>query len=1107
MLFFSDMLSNLMENVEPHHRVRLSISSSSLRNEIWVPFMSPDHLTADRILVEVERVLQSQKEWLLHDSIQVNFVHAIIPVGRGRGKHFGNLEEYLRKKQCFVRIPKDDNNCCARALITARAIVDNDPHKKTILNGRPMQGHLAKTLMREAQIPEGQSCGIDEFRRFQKVLPGYDVVIISREFMNSIIFRGDINAEKQLVLYHADNHFSVITKMTSFLGKSYFCKSCFVGYQHPSSHSCKTQCVNCKSATSCLKRENKICQDCNRFFVSELCLQNHYKNGICNYVKLCKDCGKTFHTYRSHKCGFIVCKVCKKQVPKDHKCYIHPIKEKEKDEKGYFIFYDFESMLDEENKHVPNLCVSHKVCSECIELPMQDLCDCGRERKIFKVKDTLKLFGDYLWNGQNKKALCIAHNSQGYDLHFIMGYIHTMGKKPDVIQNGQKLMYMECQGIKFIDSLNFLPMSLAKLPKAFGIKELKKGFFPHLFNVEENQAYKGPMPDIKYYDPDAMSSEMRAEFLQWYETQTNFDFEKDILAYCISDVDILQRCCSKFRKLFMTHAEGIDPFQGSITIASACNRVYRQLFLDEDEIAIIPALGYYPGKQSAIAGCWMEYISQTEGIHIQHAFNGGEARVLGRMVDGLCGNTIYQFHGCFWHGCISCYKNRATVNPVNECTMDELWQKTVAFTSELERKGFKVIEKWECQLRDEMKDNEILAELYDRYKPYEPLKPRDAFFGGRTNATKLFHTCSESDEQIRYVDFTSLYPYVNKYAKLPVGHPEIFRGDQIPEHIEGLLKCKVLPPSHLLHPVLPYRARNKLLFPLCRTCAENNIQDFCSHGSDEDRALTGTWVTAELDKAISLGYKILDKYEAWHFASTKQYDTESKSGGIWASYINLWLKEKQQASGWPSWCKTEEEKKQYMDDYMENEGVELEEDKIEKNEGLSSLAKLMLNSFWGKFGQNPQKDKTVYIENPSEYIRMMTDDKIEVCDLNFVNDEILMMRWREKEIFVETLPNTNVILAAYTTAYACLHLYNLLSHLQHRVLYFDTDSVVYIHKVDQWNPPLGDYLGQLKDETNGVPIATFVSGGAKNYAYQLQDDSTVCKIRGFTLNHRNSKKP
>ena len=55
----------------------------------------------------------------------------------------------------------------------------------------------------------------------------------------------------------------------------------------------------------------------------------------------------------------------------------------------------------------------------------------------------------------------------------------------------------------------------------------------------------------------------------------------------------------------------------------------------------------------------------------------------------------------------------------------------------------------------------------------------------------------------------------------------------------------------------------------------------------------------------------------------------------------------------------------------------------------------------------------------------------------------------------------------------------------------DTDSAIYIHGDGEWNPPLGDYLGDLKDETKGVPITAFVSEGAKSYAYQLEDGNSV----------------
>ena len=96
---------------------------------------------------------------------------------------------------------------------------------------------------------------------------------------------------------------------------------------------------------------------------------------------------------------------------------------------------------------------------------------------------------------------------------------------------------------------------------------------------------------------------------------------------------------------------------------------------------------------------------------------------------------------------------------------------------------------------------------------------------------------------------------------------------------------------------------------------------------------------------------------------------------------------------------------------------------------------------------------------------------------------------------------------AFTTAHARLKLYFVLERLQTRVLYFDTDSVIFTSQPNEWMPPLGDYLGELTSELDDDDhIATFVSGGPKKYAYQTKNGKTVCKVRGFTLNHRGSKK-
>ena len=73
-----------------------------------------------------------------------------------------------------------------------------------------------------------------------------------------------------------------------------------------------------------------------------------------------------------------------------------------------------------------------------------------------------------------------------------------------------------------------------------------------------------------------------------------------------------------------------------------------------------------------------------------------------------------------------------------------------------------------------------------------------------------------------------------------------------------------------------------------------------------------------------------------------QYDCKTKQGGLFAAYVNTFLKFKQEASGWPDWCKTTADKEKYDSDYFHNEGIQLEPHRIKKNPRLRALAKLCL---------------------------------------------------------------------------------------------------------------------------------------------------------------------
>ena len=132
-------------------------------------------------------------------------------------------------------------------------------------------------------------------------------------------------------------------------------------------------------------------------------------------------------------------------------------------------------------------------------------------------------------------------------------------------------------------------------------------------------------------------------------------------------------------------------------------------------------------------------------------------------------------------------------------------------------------------------------------------------------------------EQIRYVDVTSEYPWVNKYVEYPVGHPTICLEpeNQNPNAYYGLMKIDTLRPIHLFNPVLPYRQKispsSELTFPLCRSSVEQEsikpIEDrnYISTHSDEERMLRGTWCTPEIHKAIAMGYRLIKMHEVWHF--------------------------------------------------------------------------------------------------------------------------------------------------------------------------------------------------------------------------------------------------
>ena len=657
---FHHLLEEVKEGMAPNDQVRFILRSEQLETPISLPFMSVERLTAERVYSELERVIQSNQEFRLNDTVTIDINHVESPQGSGKTKLKRTtfaIDDYLDEKGSVVRIRNKDDLCLARALVVARAKIENDPKYDQIRkSNKAIQREKAFDLHEAANVPLGP-CGLNEVALFQQYLTNYQIMIISGDHNNSIIYPPQppgTDEKPTLTLYLHDNHFDTINRVPGFLGRSYFCFRCHKAYDCTTDHLCTNMCRSCRGFECDWEGEGIVCRECKRLFKSQSCYDRHKNepiNGggrtVCQVIRECEKCGKAMDIRHmkpgGHICGrkCRTCGVVVTQGDTDHKCYIQPLEQEEDSSYNHLLFFDFEA-TQEHGIHQPNLCVVH---------------DEEREVALFQGKDTVKDFCQWLFTPEHKGCIVVAHNFQGYDGYFIKEFLIQNAIHYEIIYRGAKSLSLKVSGwnIKFIDSINFIPMALAKFPKTFGQDELCKGYFPHAFNKEENQNYVGPIPCQNDYGVNFMKPGEREAFMAWHDEQVannyRYDFREEIIKYCRSDVDILRKCCLLYREMFRKETD-IDPFNKALTIASYCQEVYRTNFLKEDTIAVFNNDRQWKIKQSNVAVTWLSYISEKEDLYIKHVRNGGEKRVDPYSLDGYCEetNTAYEFQGCFWHG-------------------------------------------------------------------------------------------------------------------------------------------------------------------------------------------------------------------------------------------------------------------------------------------------------------------------------------------------------------------------------------------------------------------------------------------------------------------------
>jgi hypothetical protein len=372
--------------------------------------------------------------------------------------------------------------------------------------------------------------------------------------------------------------------------------------------------------------------------------------------------------------------------------------------------------------------------------------------------------------------------------------------------------------------------------------------------------------------------------------------------------------------------------------------------------------------------------------------------------------------------------------------------------------------------------NEALCALRKEYADFA----RRAMHGGRTDVRRMCRFVSEAEMQesrrwLCYQDVQSLYPTVQFYKELPVGVPvrHVYDESNQPTHAEvmgwfGFVECDLELTRYIHHPVI-----------VCHNDESGKLQ---ADLMPKERIVV---TTPELQCALQNGYKLTRVWE---------YHEYQRSTDLFKSYIRRYLKLKIECGGMPAHLRTDDDWAEFALYHQRELGIELDRTKMQKNAGKKQLAKMMLNSLWGKFAEAGDYTVQKICRRADEYLDLECMWDSGSIDITFrmqcLNGDVMVAyKQLDRGEHSDRLNlRTNVALASFVTAWGALVLWEQMNLLGKRVLYHDTDSIIYERDPSQYNIPVGKYLGEWEDETGGKPIVQFVSTGPKTYAYAVLEN-------------------
>ena len=382
------------------------------------------------------------------------------------------------------------------------------------------------------------------------------------------------------------------------------------------------------------------------------------------------------------------------------------------------------------------------------------------------------------------------------------------------------------------------------------------------------------------------------------------------------------------------------------------------------------------------------------------------------------------------------------------------------------------------------------------------MKERDMFYGGRTEVFSPYVNVDFfPNMNIHYYDVCSLYPYVCAFKTLPTGTPEHIFGTRIqrerlvnihhPNPYFGYVRCMVIPNRKCFLGLLPKRdpMTGRLEFPLT--------------------PMMGSWGTEELRIAIEQGYIIEDIYEVYH------WNEENRSDKLLRGYVAFFLQMKQEAEGWKKMGASSEdppyeEKLRIQEKVYQESGciARIRIDQVKKNPVRRQMAKIYLNSLWGKFCQKPSRTHYATIHGYQQFADLWFHPHIDKATFSFrhLAHDTWKVKYETYENFIQPNAKYNIFLASKVTEWArcILHRQMLKIGPQH-ILYCDTDSILFLYPKDGEKLE-GCGLGQWINEYPDKRIVRLYALAPKFYFLVFADGSTSLKSKGVQMTLANLRK-